>query len=593
MAGNAGSFISTVVQRPNANLNADRTIPSQQDENVPSVKDRIKNIEVISHSPGSGKGIQSSAAPTRIDGIKAAFESDSKSERGTPRRGSESLEKLESSVRSSNSFRDRLRPVVRKVENNQMKEEKTNSPAWASKVVDSSKVEGTPPVPVRTYKNIESQNSSDRPPRPSSKPGESSDSPYRRNSFQLRHSALSHPRPYENRTETSANVQSPSWAKSDNVHNESVKKSVPEPQVPSRVPLRPHPGVHQPHRGQANEQYSSDKTYDQNQINSSRDQRLSSETASRSDHLSTPSGRSPNSLTQPRKYESPNATSYSVQVGQKRKSDNSFTTSSTGTRSQSTSSYSQNMTSESRLSPGSQNQIRTSDNVHYDKYQNNSQFSSQIDDKKENNRVQRPYVGEGSSSVRDRHDEVDRSPAQSMTRYQSGDYKSWRSNNEKAEVDSVSEKNRPESQAQFVSNSPQDYSTKNSPQDYSTKNSLQDYSTKVREERHNRKNSEEKNRTSSDKLHDNVNTANVTISHRRVPSHEELECDEKAQELARVLNESDKQLSQVLMSDSNKIRMQYMDGLFQSEGDSVQARPRSASKKESVSEEKDQEEQKE
>ena len=560
-SSNAGSFVSTVVQRPNTNLNSAEKPSAEADEHIPSVRDRIKSIEVISHSPASAKSSQKSSNIAR-NGIK--FESD-KSEEGTPRRGSDSLEKLESSVRSSNSFRDRLRPVVRKVDNNQKMEDQPPFVARSNdrsneKLGEISKVEGTPPVPVRTYKNIEGQNSSDRPPRPSSKPGESLNSPYRKNSFQLRHSALSHPRSYENKNEpSSANVQSPVWAKGDNVHAESTKKSTPEPQVPSRVPLRPKPnemGPPQPVRGLHHEQYSADKRYDQNQITSSRNQRVPLEISPSS------SSQSSSTLGQSRNYESTVAQSYSVQSGQKRKSDNSFITN----RRSPSSSFSQNINDDIALSSGSQNQNRTSDNVHYDKYQN--------EDKKENIE-QRTDSGEGTSGIRKYRDEPDKSPAQSVTRYQSGDYKNWRSNSEKSNVDSalVGVKNRPESQAPYVSNN------------------QQDYTTNVSEQNLNRKNTSDKNRTSSDKPPDN--TAIVMISHRKQPSQEELECDEKAQELARVLQESDKQLSQVLTSDSNKSRMQYMDGLFQVESEHVPARPKSASKKESTSEEKDQEEQKE
>ncbi|KAK3576402.1 hypothetical protein CHS0354_026736 [Potamilus streckersoni] len=49
--------------------------------------------------------------------------------------------------------------------------------------------------------------------------------------------------------------------------------------------------------------------------------------------------------------------------------------------------------------------------------------------------------------------------------------------------------------------------------------------------------------------------------HRREPSHEELECDKKAEELVEVLKDSEKQLTEVLRPD-NKNRMDYMDGLF-------------------------------
>ena len=541
MAGNAGSFISTVVQRPNAIVNADKS--SKQDEHIPSVKDRIKNIEVISHSPGSAKTGQKTATPNRVD---------STLEVGTSQKESDSLEKLESSVRSSNSFRDRLRPIVRKVESVKKTELTPPLIGRANEKGDSTKVEGTPPVPVRTYKNIDGQGSSDRPPRPSSKPGEMSNSPYRQNSFQFRNSALSHPRPYENKNEPGANIHSPLRVKSDNVHNESMKKSVPEPQVPSRAPLRPK--VADPLRPQPYEVQSGDKTFDPNQIASSRNQRLSTESAKSDTSIS--SVRSPGSSSSSRNYESPSSQSYSVQVGQKRKSNNTFSTSA---RSQSTSSYNPN---ESSLSPESQ--ARISD-MHYNRYQNNPQSYSQSGDKKGNN----------MRSELDNSAANDPSPAQPESRYQSGDYKHWRTQNERDKTENVGVNNSPESRAPHVSNKQEDYSAKST------------------EDKLNQKNLDDKHNTnSSDNSVDNSAPVNI-ISHKRVPSTEELECDEKAQELARVLPDSDKQLSQVLTSDSSKSRMQYMDGLFQEDTHPLPTRPRSASKKEAAEEDKEKEDQQE
>ncbi|XP_070198444.1 protein Shroom3-like isoform X4 [Littorina saxatilis] len=54
----------------------------------------------------------------------------------------------------------------------------------------------------------------------------------------------------------------------------------------------------------------------------------------------------------------------------------------------------------------------------------------------------------------------------------------------------------------------------------------------------------------------------MTISHGRQPSQEELECDQRAAELAREVADSEKKLSDVLSSDTDKKRMKYMDGLF-------------------------------
>ncbi|XP_055894711.1 uncharacterized protein LOC106069798 isoform X5 [Biomphalaria glabrata] len=53
-----------------------------------------------------------------------------------------------------------------------------------------------------------------------------------------------------------------------------------------------------------------------------------------------------------------------------------------------------------------------------------------------------------------------------------------------------------------------------------------------------------------------------TSGHSRQPSQEELECDQKAQQLAQNLADKDQKLSEVLRLDSTKKRMQYMDGLF-------------------------------
>ena len=56
----------------------------------------------------------------------------------------------------------------------------------------------------------------------------------------------------------------------------------------------------------------------------------------------------------------------------------------------------------------------------------------------------------------------------------------------------------------------------------------------------------------------------MTVCHGRQPSQEELECDQRAQELAREVAGSEKKLSDVLSADPTKKRMKYMDGLFSS-----------------------------
>ena len=61
---------------------------------------------------------------------------------------------------------------------------------------------------------------------------------------------------------------------------------------------------------------------------------------------------------------------------------------------------------------------------------------------------------------------------------------------------------------------------------------------------------------------ESVPAEEVTISHGRQPSQEELECDQQAKELAREVADSEKKLSDVLSADTTKNRMRYMDGLF-------------------------------
>ncbi|KAH9488165.1 hypothetical protein Btru_064919, partial [Bulinus truncatus] len=53
-----------------------------------------------------------------------------------------------------------------------------------------------------------------------------------------------------------------------------------------------------------------------------------------------------------------------------------------------------------------------------------------------------------------------------------------------------------------------------------------------------------------------------SAGHSRQPSQEELECDQKAQQLAHELANKEQKLSEVLRLDSTKKRMQFMDGLF-------------------------------
>ena len=152
--------------------------------------DRVKKIEVIAHSPTSSKP-QSVDSP-QVSGITQSTNS-------PPQRVSDSLERLESSVKSSDSFRDRLRPVVKKSESEMTEVQSRESTPRVTERVRGSDVtdrcEISPPqLPSRTYRQTDSSNSSsvnDRPPRPSSKP---SDSPHRRNSGSTKDYPLKYPK---------------------------------------------------------------------------------------------------------------------------------------------------------------------------------------------------------------------------------------------------------------------------------------------------------------------------------------------------------------------------------------------------------------
>ena len=83
------------------------------------------------------------------------------------------------------------------------------------------------------------------------------------------------------------------------------------------------------------------------------------------------------------------------------------------------------------------------------------------------------------------------------------------------------------------------------------------------------------------------NQTMLVVNHVRQPSAEELECDQKAQELAKVLKDSDKELCNVLNSESKKSRMQYLDGIFPTSMEAAEERrPRSATKSDKPAEEK-------
>lgn len=65
----------------------------------------------------------------------------------------------------------------------------------------------------------------------------------------------------------------------------------------------------------------------------------------------------------------------------------------------------------------------------------------------------------------------------------------------------------------------------------------------------------------SDDFVDNTGADKLQVVHTRQPSQEELECEDKAKELVKVLPESDKSLTNALKPE-NKGRMDYMNNLF-------------------------------
>ncbi|KAL3878345.1 hypothetical protein ACJMK2_030708 [Sinanodonta woodiana] len=69
------------------------------------------------------------------------------------------------------------------------------------------------------------------------------------------------------------------------------------------------------------------------------------------------------------------------------------------------------------------------------------------------------------------------------------------------------------------------------------------------------------NKSSQESVCKSSASGDVVSVHRRELSHEELECDKKAEELVEVLKDSEKKLTEVLKPD-NKNRMDYMNGLF-------------------------------
>ena len=296
-SGSSGSFVSTVVQRPMPASQGGVSVPEEQ---RPSVKDRVKSIEVYSHSPALSKAPQKRDSP--LTERKTLFQSESNKtgEQSASQQMADSLEKLESSVKSSDSFRDRLRPVVRKVESDRVEEPPHVSSRRSHERKSSDNVDritGLPPeVPSRTYKDTSytGEQRSNR------------ELPNRSNSFQSRHPAVHHPRPYD-KNKTSGSGYSP--VDMNNYKNRSGKEpqrspsqSVPEPQVPRQ----------------------NNKHYSQRQSHDIPDKLSDKPKIDQKSNIPSPEHRVRHSSYSDKTDISPGQTQNSVLVGQKRKMDNSF-----------------------------------------------------------------------------------------------------------------------------------------------------------------------------------------------------------------------------------------------------------------------------
>lgn len=491
MSNSSGSFVSTVVQRPAMN-SAERNNLANEDATRPSVKDRVKNIEVFTHTPGSSKGnVQRSGQP---NGLNKAFNEEKQVSGVHPQ--ADSLEHLESSMPRNDSFRDRLRPVVKKSESDQSEEITPSQSSGASHRVSADGTDNlktTPPqVPNRTYKHQHQSNS----------PG------FRKDSFPNRG-----PKPFENKSNSSANIHSPLGQ--NNVMNSYASKpetvpepkrspghSVPEPQVPSRSSRPSWASDHQ-------------LTRDQNANISSHDSRtkkFSDENVQNKENTQVHTG---------------------VHSGQKRNYDKSFSrtrNSSGGSSSNSSVSDPHSVHSFQNWHPG---------NTQSDKHTGGN--SQRLDNKGENYSEQKQAYEQRTNQSRSRYNQ---SPIQ---------------RNQHPEQSHSSPAN--------VHTQSPNSSRRSDPVDM-RQNPSKDTSGQP-EERH---------------------SSPVVVNHARQPSAEELECDQKAEELAKVLKESDKELSEVLTSESKKSRMQYLDGILPLKAEHAdERRPRSGTKTEKQPEEKQEE----
>ncbi|XP_052794936.1 uncharacterized protein LOC128227977 isoform X3 [Mya arenaria] len=496
ISSSSGNFVDTVVQRPR-----DRnSLTEEPREPRQSVKDRVKNIEVFSHSPGSSKG-GSQHSPN--NGPGQAFCDDNR-DSSFDSYTSDSLEQLESSAIQSDNLKDRLRPVVKKGETSSVQPE---SLVLHRLSVDSADhMTATPPaVPHRTYKQQPS----------------SSSAAFRRDSFQNRG-----PRSYDNKATNSANIHNPHNQNHIVNTSRSPGKALPEPQVPSRS----HKPRYQPITG------GDQLMQDQNSNLSSPD--LNSRVVSNySENESVQNINKENTLV------------HSVQGGQKRNYQKSF---SPRTRSGSSSGNSDH-----------QNVATFHNRSHSDKQQGGTTSPQRQDHKRNHHhseqrhshdlRLPQGHSKNSPSSQSVQHKTSDQSPSDN---HNSQRHDKSKSMNNKRNI------NDPSYQIHHHTDNKDDQNKRISP--HTTLHS------EVVKEHH------------SAAPHA---TPEVVVNHGRQPSAEELECDQKAQELAKVLQDSDKELSEVLQVDSKKNRMQFLDGILPVEPTGEERRPRSASKKEEKSSE--------
>jgi len=423
-AGSSGSFVDTVVQRP-----GDRNSVAEEAKPT-SVKDRVKNIEVFTHSPSPSRA---SHAHVQAGGPASNPE--------IP----DSLEQLESSAIQSDNVRDRLRPVVKKPESVTASD---SVPVPGQRVDAADSMSSTPPVvPTRTYKQ------------------QSSAAPYRRDSFQR-----NGPKPYESKANTSANTHNP-------LHQNAITNSPqgPEPQVPSRLYK---PSV----------QHTARDHHNRDQIT----------------HMSSPDSRGMQTHSDENVQNIENNFVNSVQLGQKRNYERSF---SPRTRSDSSGSLNHQSVASSRSPSDSQKAKETSE---------------------PRQRLDNARLA-GSQT---------RADLVTVTRVPS-----WR-------------QTQPSTDNHVTHNADSPHPAPHEPDSRQEEQKPAPAHLELRE-------------------------SQPVVHHKREPSTEELECDQRAKELALVLRDSDRELSAVLTSDT-KNRMQFLDGILPVD-DQTELRQRSSSKKEDTS----------